>query len=91
MQLISCPWCGPREQNEFHYGGQAHVPYPNDPAGLTDAQWAEYVFFRDNPKGAFAERWSHSAGCRRWFNAVRDTETHEVLAVYRTTDVRPMS
>ena len=43
----------------------------------------EYLFFRDNPKGPFAERWSHTAGCRRWFNAVRDTATHELLAVYR--------
>ena len=57
MQLIECPWCGPREETEFHYGGQAHVAYPEDPAALTDEQWAQYVFFRDNPKGLFAERW----------------------------------
>jgi sarcosine oxidase subunit delta len=31
----------------------------------------------------------HSTGCRRWFNAVRDTATYEVLAVYRPTDPRP--
>ena len=28
MQLIECPWCGPREEVEFHYGGQAHVAVP---------------------------------------------------------------
>ena len=28
MQLIACPWCGPREETEFHYGGQAHIAYP---------------------------------------------------------------
>ena len=61
MQLIECPWCGPREETEFHYGGQAHVAYPEDPQALTDEQWAHYVFFRSNPKGLFAERWSHSA------------------------------
>ena len=83
MQLIDCPWCGPREEVEFHYGGQAHVAYPDGPAALTDEQWARYVFFRDNPKGAFAERWSHGAGCRRWFNAVRDTRTYQFLAVYK--------
>ena len=64
MQLIECPWCGPREETEFHYGGQAHVAYPDDPAALTDEQWAHYVFFRANPKGIFAERWCHNAGCR---------------------------
>jgi len=25
MLLITCPWCGPREEPEFSYGGQAHV------------------------------------------------------------------
>jgi sarcosine oxidase, subunit delta len=83
MQLIPCPWCGPREEAEFHYGGQAHVSYPESPAELDDETWARYVFFRDNPKGPFAERWVHSAGCRRWFNAVRDTGTHRLLRVYR--------
>ena len=76
MQLIECPWCGPREETEFHYGGQAHIPYPADPAALSDEEWARYIFFRDNTKGLWAERWSHSHGCRRWFNALRDTATY---------------
>ncbi len=42
------------------------------------------MFYRENPKGPFAERWMHSAGCRRWFNVLRDTVSYEVLAVYRT-------
>jgi heterotetrameric sarcosine oxidase delta subunit len=25
-----------------------------------------------------AERWVHTAGCRRWFNLVRDTVTHTI-------------
>jgi sarcosine oxidase subunit delta len=87
--LLTCPWCGPRDETEFTYGGQAHVAYPAAPADLTDQAWAEYLFYRDNPKGPFAERWVHSTGCRRWFNAVRDTATYEVLAVYRPTDPRP--
>ncbi|MFJ8537974.1 sarcosine oxidase subunit alpha family protein [Streptomyces sp. NPDC093591] len=89
MLLIPCPWCGPRDESEFHYGGQAHVPYPEAPASLSDEDWARYLFFRDNPKGPFAERWSHAAGCRRWFNAVRDTSTNEILTVYRTGEERP--
>ncbi|MGW4138540.1 sarcosine oxidase subunit alpha family protein [Streptomyces mirabilis] len=89
MLLIPCPWCGPRDEAEFHYGGQAHVPYPDDPSALTDQEWARYLFFRDNPKGPFAERWSHAAGCRRWFNAVRDTATNEILTVYRAGEERP--
>ncbi|MFI1760890.1 sarcosine oxidase subunit delta family protein [Streptomyces sp. NPDC020800] len=91
MLLIPCPWCGPRDEVEFHYGGQAHVAYPEDPAALTDEEWARYLFFRDNPKGPFAERWSHAAGCRRWFNAVRDTATNEILTVYGTGEERPVT
>ncbi|GAA3884388.1 2Fe-2S iron-sulfur cluster-binding protein [Streptomyces lacrimifluminis] len=89
MLLIPCPWCGPRDEAEFHYGGQAHVPYPQNPSALTDEEWARYLFFRDNPKGPFAERWNHGAGCRRWFNAVRDTGTNEILAVYRAGEEPP--
>jgi heterotetrameric sarcosine oxidase delta subunit len=77
MQLIDCPWCGPREEVEFHYGGQAGVAYPQAPADLSDEEWARFVFHRANPKGPLHERWSHSAGCRRWFTAVRDTVTYK--------------
>lgn len=90
MQLIPCPWCGPREEAEFHYGGQAHVAYPEDSAALSDEDWAKFVFFRANPSGPFAERWTHAAGCRRWFNAVRDTRTHDLLAVYRLDEPKPV-
>jgi heterotetrameric sarcosine oxidase delta subunit len=89
MLLIECPWCGAREEPEFHYGGQAHVARPEDPAALSDDAWAAYVFLRDNPKGVFAERWSHSAGCRRWFNVLRDTVSHRILAVYRMGEPPP--
>ena len=89
MLLIECPHCGPRDETEFHYGGQAHVPYPEDPSALNDREWAEYLFYRSNPKGLIAERWVHSAGCRRWFNAVRDTVTYEIKTVYRVGDPRP--
>ena len=89
MLLIECPDCGPRDEVEFRYGGQAGIATPADPDALDDAAWADYLFMRDNPKGPFAERWCHTAGCRRWFNAVRDTLTNEVLAVYRTGEPRP--
>ena len=71
MLLIRCPWCGPRDEIEFRYGGQAGIGYPSEPDALSDEQWADYLFMRDNPRGMFAERWMHTAGCRRWFNAER--------------------
>jgi heterotetrameric sarcosine oxidase delta subunit len=89
MLRIECPWCGPRDELEFHYGGQAHVAYPADPDALTDEGWAEFLFMRDNPRGVWAERWSHAAGCRRWFNALRDTATHRFVATYGIGDTPP--
>lgn len=79
MLLITCPHCGPRDEVEFHYGGQAQVAYPADPDALNDAAWARFLFYRDNPAGPFAERWQHSAGCRKWFDTVRDTVSYEFL------------
>lgn len=78
MLVVECPWCGPREEDEFSYGGQAGVPYPADPESLSDEEWAAFLFVRDNPKGAFRERWVHMHGCRRWFEVTRDTVTNEI-------------
>ena len=61
MLYIPCPNCGPRNETEFHYGAAAGVAYPN-PDQLTDAEWADYLFIRANPKGWLAERWVHFAG-----------------------------
>ncbi|WP_461146111.1 sarcosine oxidase subunit delta [Salinifilum aidingensis] len=78
MMLIPCPWCGPRNEVEFHCGGQAGVSYPADPHAVSDVEWAEFLFYRANPKGVFTERWFHQAGCRRWFTVCRDTVTNEI-------------
>jgi heterotetrameric sarcosine oxidase delta subunit len=89
MLLIPCPWCGPRDEVEFHYGGQAHVAYPADPDALTDAEWADFLFMRENPRGPWSERWFHAAGCRRWFNVVRDTSTYAIRGSYRIGEEPP--
>ena len=89
MMSIECPWCGPRDETEFHYGGEAHIARPVDPDALTDEAWADYLFMRANPKGIHAERWMHAQGCRRWFNALRHTVSHDVAAVYPMGAPRP--
>ncbi len=80
MQLV-CPWCGPRDEPEFVCGGTAHIGRPALDA--SDRSWAEYLYFRDNPKGLHRERWRHAYGCGQWFNVERNTVTHEVLSVCR--------
>ena len=82
MLLISCPHCGARDEAEFSCGGEAHIARPLAENSITDAQFADYLFYRHNPKGVFLERWRHAAGCRRWFNMVRDTVSHEIIEIY---------
>jgi sarcosine oxidase, subunit delta len=89
MLLIRCPWCGPREETEFSYGGEAHIVRPKDPNALSDEQWAEYLFMRTNKRGIHDEQWCHSAGCRRWFQVVRDTVSYRILDSSRIGDTTP--
>ena len=83
MLLIKCPWCGPRAQIEFTYGGDATVERPADPDAVSDEAWYDFVFLRDNPKGPHSELWQHASGCRAWFKVLRNTQTHEILDTAR--------
>jgi heterotetrameric sarcosine oxidase delta subunit len=78
MLLIPCPWCGSRNQVEFTYGGDATKRRPSSHAPLSE--WFDYVYLRNNPRGAHDEWWLHSAGCGRWFKLRRDTRTHDISA-----------
>ena len=89
MLRIECPYCGLRDQTEFRYGGEAGRIRPADPAGASDEEWAAHLFYQRNPMGLHHERWVHSYGCRRWFNVVRDTVTHEISEVYRLGEQPP--
>jgi len=88
MLQIACPYCGIRDEEEFRFGGESHVTRPS--LDCTDAVWADYLFNRINPKGVHYERWLHTHGCARWFNVARNTVTHEVLAVYRMGEPKPV-
>ncbi|MBS0364661.1 MAG: sarcosine oxidase subunit delta [Proteobacteria bacterium] len=89
MLLINCPWCGERPEPEFVHGGQAHVARPTDPSATDAQQWAEFLYLRDNTRGVYAERWRHSHGCGRFFNALRDTTTDHFIATYKAGEPRP--
>ena len=78
MLLIACPWCGPRAETEFSYGGEADIARPLDPDALSDAEWADYLFYRGNPRGPHREKWNHVHGCRRWFGVERDTVSYRI-------------
>jgi sarcosine oxidase subunit delta len=80
MLLIPCPWCGPRPENEFRYGGEAHIARPRDPSAVGDAAWAAYLYMRSNRRGPHAERWRHIHGCGRFVNCMRDTVTDRIIS-----------
>ncbi len=87
MMSIDCPWCGARDETEFQCAGPSHIMRPE--LKCSDPAWAAYLYFRDNPKGILRERWRHLYGCGQWFNVVRHTVTHQILAVYRMGDPAP--
>lgn len=89
MLILHCPWCGDRDQTEFRYGGQAQLIQPTDPQSASDEAWADYLFYRDNPKGLHRETWAHAWGCRQWFEVLRDTVTHEIHAVCKINATPP--
>ncbi|HEY3537302.1 MAG TPA: sarcosine oxidase subunit delta [Trinickia sp.] len=84
MIVIRCPHCNElRSEEELTYGGEADVTRPLDPEAVTNDQWTDYLFMRDNPKGEIVEQWCCAAGCGQWFKAERDTVTHQIGNVTR--------
>ena len=76
---ISCPYCGPRGNDEFTYLGDATARRP-DPAAEGAAQaFHDYVYLRENPSGIHQELWYHGGGCRSWLVVTRHTRTHEII------------
>ena len=89
MFVITCPYCGERDQSEFAYAGEAHIKRPEWRDDMSDEEWADVVFMRTNTKGIFAERWVHAAGCRKIFNVLRNTATDDILGVYKVGEQPP--
>ncbi len=83
MLLIACPYCGERPELEFAHGGQAHIARPAKPSETSEQEWTRFLYMRDNTRGLYAERWRHSRGCGKFFNAVRDTTTDHFVATYK--------
>ncbi len=87
MLLIECPYCQEvRPEVEFQYAGEAHVLRPDGSSPVTDAQWADYLYIRSNKRGLYRERWRHTHGCARFFNAVRDTLKDVIVKTYPAGD-----
>lgn len=89
MLLIHCPYCErDLPEIEFTGAGEAHVARP-DMSNAGDEDIRDYMFIRQNPKGLIYERWRHSHGCARFFNAVRDSVSDRFLVTYKVGEPRP--
>jgi heterotetrameric sarcosine oxidase delta subunit len=77
---ITCPYCSLRDIQEFTYLGDAKPKRP-DGLGASASEMFDYVYLRDNPRGAHQELWYHGAGCHAWLVVRRDTLTHAIEAV----------
>ncbi|PRD42752.1 sarcosine oxidase subunit delta [Phyllobacterium phragmitis] len=90
MLLIYCPYCEEeRPEIEFRHAGQAHLVRSPDIADQGEPEFEAYLYLRQNPKGIIAERWRHIHGCGRFFNAIRDTVSDRILAVYKAGEPLP--
>lgn len=76
MQLFPCPFCGPREETEFHFGAE---PSPRPEGAVSDEAWTDYLHMAEAPLGRTREVWIHLA-CGTFFTMERDTSTQEVLS-----------
>jgi len=81
MLLIPCPFCGPRAETEFVYGGPATATRPDPPEAIDDAGWVDWLTVPENGPRPVPEHWCHARGCGLWLTVVRDTATHEILEV----------
>ena len=84
MLRIPCPHCGPRDEVEFSYRGDATVARPDPEAGIE--AFHGYLYERRNPRGWQVEWWQHGSGCRAFLKVLRHTVTHEIRAVAAATE-----
>ena len=81
MLLIACPFCGPRSETEFFFGGPTAPKRPEVPEELSDTDWVNYLTVVPNPMGPVRDNWWHAKGCGRWLTVERDTVTHDIIGL----------
>jgi methylglutamate dehydrogenase subunit B len=72
VSRLTCPFCGPRELEEFAF----HKTLPEPEAGDFAA-----VYLRTNRVDDSLEHWQHAHGCRAWLRVRRNPSTGEVREV----------
>lgn len=79
MQIFTCPFCGARDEREFHFVAEAGKVRPDTTQPISDKDWATYLHAQRNEKGRVREVWMHMT-CGEMFLMERDSVTMEVLS-----------
>ena len=77
MQIFPCPFCGPRDEREFHFAGELGKTRPDTRGDVSAEDWARYLHSQRNEKGAVREVWMHLP-CAELFVLERDSVTMAV-------------
>ena len=77
MQQFPCPFCGLRDEREFHFAGEAGKIRPQTTKPVSDTEWSAYLYAQNNTKGRADEIWVHLP-CQEYFAMTRDTVTMQV-------------
>ena len=84
MKILHCPLNGPRNISEFIYGGE--VEAMPDHHQCSAEEWAEFLYFHENPAGVVKEWWCHSA-TSYWFIVERHTISDEIMRTYPANEL----
>ncbi|MGI9366545.1 MAG: sarcosine oxidase subunit delta [Rhizobiaceae bacterium] len=77
MQIFACPFCGERDETEFHFVVEAGTARPEPAEAVSDKDWTNYLYLNDAPKGEAREIWLHLT-CGDYFILTRNTVTREI-------------
>ena len=72
MSRLTCPFCGPRELEEFLF----HKTLAEPGSTLYGA-----IYERVSRTQEILEHWQHMCGCRAWLWVRRNPSTHDVQEV----------
>ncbi len=78
MQIFPCPFCGPRDEREFHFAAEAGKTRPDTTRTIAAQDWSGYLYSQRNEKGPVREVWMHLT-CRELFLLERDSDSMEVI------------
>ncbi len=79
MQHFPCPFCGVRDETEFHFVVEAGKPRPEPAKDVSDDQWATYLHLGKAHRGKAKEIWLHQT-CGLYFLMNRNTVTREIIS-----------